>query len=162
MHPTILFLSLAALASVAVSTKDKDYGPGCPGDEYYNEMMESKNRKAAVTDCAKWLGETITDPKEIPKYLKDCGGNKDEDRVSRVSAACSCIETSVPPTLSTSTHVSSTPSSTSVITTSSQGASHQSSSSSVPAYYVYTMLQQPFAFGLFGFNTLDILHNLKP
>lgn len=125
MHPNTFILSLAALASVAISTKDKDNGPRCPEDEYYNTMMESKNRRAAATDCARWLGGTITDPKEIPKYLKDCGGDKEEDRVSRVSAACSCIAIStVSATLSTQTHVSSTSSSSSVVTTSSQPPSH--------------------------------------
>lgn len=120
MHPTALILSLAALAGVAVSTKDKDHGRRCPEDEYYNKMMESKNRKAAATDCAKWLGGTVTDPKQIPKYLDDCGTDKNEDRVNRVSAACSCVATSsVSTTLTTSIHASSTPSSTAIFTSSS-------------------------------------------
>lgn len=116
MHPTTLILSLAALTSVAVSSKHEDHGPRCPEDEYYNTMMESKNRKAAATDCAKWLSGTITDPKEIPKYLDDCGTDKNEDRVNRVSAACSCVATSsVSTTLTSSTHISSTPSSTATL-----------------------------------------------
>lgn len=132
MHPKTFMLSLAALASVAISTEDKENGPSCPEDEYYNTMMASKNRHAAATDCAKWLGGTITDPKEIPRYLKDCGADTEEDRVSRVSAACSCIATStVSTTLSTQTHVSSTSSSASAVTTSSQPPSGPPSSSSV-------------------------------
>ncbi|KAH8777490.1 hypothetical protein F5883DRAFT_695991 [Diaporthe sp. PMI_573] len=80
MHPSTLLFSLAALASVVVSTKHKGPGTGCPEDEYYSKMMESKNRNAAYTDCTKWLSGTITDAKKIPEYLKDCTGNKDEER----------------------------------------------------------------------------------
>ncbi|KAH8748891.1 hypothetical protein F5883DRAFT_653012 [Diaporthe sp. PMI_573] len=163
MHPNTLILSLAALASVVVSTNDKDHGSRCQGDEYYNKMMESKNRKTAITDCAKWLSGTITDAQEIPKYLKDCAGDKDRERVSRVSAACSCISTSsVPTTLSTRTQVSSTPSSTVVVTTSSRPSSHQPSSSWTPIYSIPKTFQQPSAFKTLRFDLLELYNHLSP
>lgn len=138
MRPHTFIIGLAALVNAAVSAKEKDQGLRCAEDEYYNKMMESRNRKVAVTDCTKWLAETVTEPIDIPKYLKDCGGDTDEDRVSRVSAACSCISpSSTPATLSATAHSSSAQSSTAVATSSSTYESPTGSTSrsqSTPSY----------------------------
>ncbi|KAK2608342.1 hypothetical protein N8I77_006960 [Diaporthe amygdali] len=104
---------------MAVSTKTSTKTPSCQADEYYNKMMESRNRKTVITDCAMWLNGTITDASAIPKHLKDCSGDDEGERVSRVSAACSCVVTAVPTTSSTNAHLSATLSSLAVITSSS-------------------------------------------
>ncbi|KAG8162357.1 hypothetical protein KVR01_008122 [Diaporthe batatas] len=121
MHANTLFFSIMALSGVVVSTKGKGPGPSCPEQEYYNKMMESRNRKAAVTDCAKWLNGDISGAEDMPRYFRECSGDKDDERVSRVSAACSCIATS---------SASSTASSTVIVTTSTSSSSSEVSSTS--------------------------------
>ncbi|KAL1858765.1 hypothetical protein Daus18300_009899 [Diaporthe australafricana] len=75
MYTTHVIISLAALTGVAVSTGTSQ----CQVDDWYQTMMESQNRNSAATDCTTWLEGTITDAFAIPGYLKDCGGNGDED-----------------------------------------------------------------------------------
>ncbi|POS70113.1 hypothetical protein DHEL01_v211493 [Diaporthe helianthi] len=118
---------MVALAGVVVSTKNQDPDPSCAEQEYYNTMMESRNRKVAVTDCANWLSGDISVAKDIPRYLEACSGDGDDERVSRVSAACSCIATS---------SVSSAASSTVVVTTTSSSppSSHTSLTSIISTH----------------------------